>query len=130
MPRPVTDSETAADAAPNTVPFAVGGGPPAVRPVPSEAASLAAIERRLSELVRTVRLGLALGAAWLLWQVFGGGLAWVVTAATWTAGVVVVLLLVVAAAAYFSPAFRRKVGGALRSAALRAAGAGGNTRRG
>ena len=126
MPQPVTDRVPA----PETVPFAVGDGPPAVKPVPTEAASLAAIERRLVELVRAVRLGLALGAAWLLWQVFGGGLAWIVTAATWAAGAVVVLLLTVAAAAYFFPAFRRKIGGGLRSAALRAAGAGGNARRG
>ena len=126
MPQPVTDREPA----PETVPFAVGGGPPAVKPVPTEAASLAAIEKRLSELVRTARLGLAVGAAWLLWQVFGGGLAWVVTAATWTAGAVVVLLLAVAAAAYFSPSFRRKIGGGLRAAALRAAGVGGDGRRG
>ena len=96
------------DDAPDTVRFAApAGGKPAVIAPPTAAQSLAKIEVRLAELVRLVRLALGLGAAWLLWTVFGGGVAWVVSAATWAAGVFLGTLLLVGLAAYFSPRFRR-----------------------
>ena len=86
-------------------------------PVPTEAASLAAIERRLGELVRVARLGLGVASAWLLWQVFGDGIAWAVSAATWVAGAVVLVVVGIGVAMYFSPRFRRSVlGGAGRMA--------------
>ena len=83
-------------------------------PVPTEAASLAAIERRLGQLVRAARLGLALAAAWLLWEVFGGGIAWAVSAATWAAGTLVLIAVVLVAAMYLSPRFRRALATGLR----------------
>ena len=96
-------------AAPDTVRFAAPGEPvtPAVVAPPTAAQSLAKIELRLGELVRLARLTMGLGAAWLLWTVFGGGVAWVVSAATWAVGIVFGTLLVLGLAAYFSPRFRR-----------------------
>ena len=94
--------------APDTVRFAPPTGPaPAVIAPPTAAQSLAKIEVRLAELVRLARLTLGLGAAWLLWTVFGGGVAWVVSAATWAAGLLAGTLIVLGLAAYFSPRFRR-----------------------
>ena len=95
---------------PDTVRFAApGDARPSVIAPPTAAQSLAKIEVRLTELVRLARLTLALCAAWLLWSVFGGGVAWVVSAATWAAGIVCGTLILLALAAYFSPRFRRGV---------------------
>ena len=93
---------------PDTVRFAApGDSRPAVIAPPTAAQSLAKIEVRLTEIVRLGRLTLALCAAWLLWSVFGGGVAWVVSAATWAVGILLGTVVVVAALAYFSPRFRR-----------------------
>ena len=113
---------TAADAAPNTVPFSRDSRPPAARPVPSEAASLAAIERRLGELVRAVRLAAAIAAVWLLWEVFGGGVTWVVSAATWAVGGLLLALVILGTVAYLSPRARRGMASGLRGLFRRAAG--------
>ena len=111
------------DPAPETVRFPTARGrKTAPAPTPTEAASLAAIERRLSELVRVARLGLAVGAAWMLWQVFGGGIAWVVSAATWVAVGFAVLLAATGVAAYLSPWFRKRLFGGVRALFAKAAG--------
>ena len=111
--------------APDTVRFAPPEGPPSVIAPPTAAQSLAKIETRLGELVRLARLTLGLGAAWLLWTVFGGGVAWVMSAATWAVGILFVMLVITSLLAYFSPRFRRvlRAGGtrAGRWAAARAA---------
>jgi len=78
-------------------------------PVPGEASVLQSIDRRLAELVRLGRLGLGLAIALVVWQVFGGGLAWMVNAATWTAGAAVLILAGLGVAAYVSPRFRRMI---------------------
>ena len=116
------DSGSDRDPAPETVRFPTARGRKIEAPTPSEAASLAAIERRLGELVRVARLGLAVGAAWMLWQVFGGGIAWVVSAATWVAVAFAVLLLATGVAAYLSPWFRKRLFGGVRALLAKAAG--------
>ena len=96
------------DDTPDTVRFAApGDSRPSVIAPPTAAQSLAKIEIRLNEMVRLARLTLGLGAAWLLWSVFGGGVAWVVSAATWAMGILLGTLIVIGLAAYFSPRFRR-----------------------
>ena len=95
---------------PDTVRFAApGDARPSVIAPPTAAQSLAKIEVRLGELIRLARLTLGLGAAWLLWTVFGGGVAWVVSAATWAVGIFLGVAVVFGLAAYFSPRFRRSL---------------------
>ncbi|MFH5804567.1 hypothetical protein [Alienimonas sp. DA493] len=113
MPRPAAQLHDAPphdepDPAVETVQFPTAHGrPPA--PQSAEAASLAAIERRLGELVQLARLGLLAAAGWLIWQLFGDGVAWLVTAALWTAGTLALIAVGVGVAMYFSPPFRRAV---------------------
>ena len=132
MSRPATsEAATAAvdpDPVPETVRFPTARGRKIEAPTPTEAASLAAIERRLGELVRVARLGLAVGAAWMLWQVFGGGIAWVVSAATWVAVGFVLLLVSTGVAAYLSPWFRKRLFGSVRALVAKAAGGPANGR--
>ncbi|QDT17103.1 hypothetical protein [Alienimonas californiensis] len=119
MPRPAAQlhdapqhDDPAQDArgAVETVQFPASHSRPLVPP-PAEAVSLAAIERRLGELVRTVRLALAVAAAWMIWQLFGDGIAWLVTAGLWTAGAFALIAVGLGLGMYFSPPFRRAVAG-------------------
>ena len=61
----------------------------------------------MGELVRTARLALVVAAAWLIWQVFGDGFAWIVSASMWAAGVLVLLTVGLGVTMYVSPRFRR-----------------------
>ena len=127
-------ADDAADARPDTVRFPPpdparhAALPAAATPPPTAAQSLAKIDARLGELVRLLRLALGLAAAWLLWTVFGGGIAWLTSAATWAAGIAVCVAVLTGVAAYLSPRVRRSlkagVRGLLGAIAGRAAGRG------
>ena len=109
---------------PDTVRFAPPDAArvPAVVSPPTAAQSLAKIEHRLGELVRLTRLALGLGAAWLLWTVFGGGIAWLASAAAYATAIAVAALVLVGVAAYLSPRVRRGLGRSVRRAAGAVAG--------
>ncbi len=64
--------------------------------------------------MRTARFALAVATAWMLWEVFGGGVAWLASAATWAAGTLLLVTIVVGLAMYFSPRFRRILGTGVR----------------
>ncbi|NNJ24403.1 hypothetical protein [Alienimonas chondri] len=89
-------------------------------PTPDDSATLAAIERRLGQLVQTARLAVFVAAAWLLWSMFGDGFAWLMSAATWTAGVLVLLAVSLGVGMYVSPRFRRAILGGVRGLGVRA----------